>query len=191
MSTGANHIGSEEIMTALGRDWKLSRWDRKIWKAWIKWAKGEFPDPVAGIRNEMLEHAYRDQVMKAEIGREQNNIDKQAAQIRINELSMRLAASAEVQKQLSKDAVLEAAKVISLGSPKAYELINSPEGAVYLLFLLMQKYQPEVTEDEAAEVYIQVGHEATQKTLDLAAGLAPITKKKDESEISAISNPPS
>ena len=40
------HLGRETEVQALGRIWKLARFDRTIWRQWMDWAKTQLPDPV-------------------------------------------------------------------------------------------------------------------------------------------------
>ena len=47
MQTGfGQHIGQEQTIKVNGRDWRLSRWTRAIWREWLEWAKKQIPDPV-------------------------------------------------------------------------------------------------------------------------------------------------
>ena len=41
----SQHVGREQRVEALGRDWILSRWDRNIWAKFIEWAEPKIPDP--------------------------------------------------------------------------------------------------------------------------------------------------
>jgi len=43
------HIGREQVVEALGRRWKLARWDRGVWKDLLEWARPQVPDPIEAI----------------------------------------------------------------------------------------------------------------------------------------------
>lgn len=183
-------IGKETILTGLGRDWKLSRWDFTQWDKWVEWARKKFPDPVAAIRKEMQFYAYEDEVMKGDLRLANANPDRSAGEAAAKELTMRLAASNAIQTRLSKDAMEAAGKAISMASPKAFELLESPEGAGYLLYLLMIDNQPDATYAQAMMLIVELGVAEVQKKFDEAAGTPPIAKKNDSQQEPPTSTSP-
>jgi len=78
------------------------------------------------------------------------------------------AASNLVQRALA-----EKTTFLSIGSPRVAELLQSLEGGVYLLYLLLQKHHPGITEDDAMEIGMEYGLQKLQEKLDQAAGTAP------------------
>jgi hypothetical protein len=77
-------------------------------------------------------------------------------------------ANALVQKALE-----EKTAFLSIGSPKVTALLQSMEGGIYLLYLLLQKNHPGITEDDAMEIVMEYGVERLQERFDQAAGVAP------------------
>lgn len=79
----------------------------------------------------------------------------------------------EHHQAIGQDALDRANSAISIGSKAVNELLESPEGACYLLFLLVKKHHPDVTQDQAMDILMEVGLEAMKKKFDGASGQAP------------------
>lgn len=47
MDNTPSHVGREQTITALGREWTLARWDRRVWADFLDWAKTVLPNPAA------------------------------------------------------------------------------------------------------------------------------------------------
>lgn len=47
MDNTPSHVGREQTITALGREWTLARWDRRVWADFLEWAKTVLPNPAA------------------------------------------------------------------------------------------------------------------------------------------------
>lgn len=46
----ASHVGREAELTALGQSWRLARWERRTWDAFLDWARPRLPDPLEVAR---------------------------------------------------------------------------------------------------------------------------------------------
>lgn len=42
----ADHVGREAEVQALGQSWRLSRWERGTWEAFLSWCRPRLPDPL-------------------------------------------------------------------------------------------------------------------------------------------------
>jgi len=42
----AEHVGREQTVKALGKEWKLARWTRAVWRELLEWARPQVPDPI-------------------------------------------------------------------------------------------------------------------------------------------------
>lgn len=62
---------------------------------------------------------------------------------------------------------------LSVASPEVKALLNSLEGGVYLLTLLLKINHPEITEDLAFDISLEVGQERLQELFMVAAGQQP------------------
>ena len=62
-----------------------------------------------------------------------------------------------LQKQAVRDAIELSQNYLSPDSPAVRELLGSLPGSVRMLWLLLRKHQPQVTEDEAFEMLVEVG----------------------------------
>jgi len=131
------HLGRETEVQALGRTWKLARFDRATWRQWMDWAKTQLPDPV--------EEALR-------------IIDRLPEKV----------AGEIVRKALDEKAIH-----LGLGSPKVNGLLGSVEGAAYLAYLLLRKYQPEAGEEEGWQIVLELGLKVMQEKFDQASGAVP------------------
>lgn len=85
----------------------------------------------------------------------------------VDRLPERLAAVV-VQKALE-----EKTAFLSIGSTKVTALLQSMEGGIYLLYLLLQKNHPGISEDDAMQIVMEYGLEKLQGHFDEAAGTAP------------------
>ncbi len=144
------HVGREQTVEALGRTWKFGRWDRGVWADLFKFARQVLPNPVE-VAFQAIEHLPAEPTNPA----------------------LRAAMEAVVSKALDK-----AASYISVASPEMRSLLASVEGNAHLVWLLVRKHHPEVTEDEAYELFISLSRMPGRKaTLDeLAKKVEPPNK---------------
>lgn len=69
------------------------------------------------------------------------------------------------------DKALAASRIfLSINSPEVQSLIESLEGGVRTLYLLLREHQPEATEDDAYRIAISFGHEKLQRLFEVALG---------------------
>src|SRR5262245_25399342 len=48
-----DHLGREQTVNALGRQWRLTRFDRSVWADWLDWARPLIPHPLEVIRGKL------------------------------------------------------------------------------------------------------------------------------------------
>ena len=78
-----------------------------------------------------------------------------------------------LQEALVRHACDRACDYLGVGSPAVQQCLASLEGSVYLLYLLLKANHPEMTEDMALEIALEVGADRLKATFDAAAGKAP------------------
>jgi hypothetical protein len=155
----AAHVGREtELKGVCGRDWKLARLTRGITRKFEEWAGAQLTSPVKAAREEVEALAVR----AVEIKRDKNLDDETRAEL--------LAANLRQREQIT-EAAIERSQVPL--SARAGAMLNTQAGATHMLYLLLQKHQPDVTEDEAFDVLLEVGLDGVQSKIDEAAGVAP------------------
>jgi hypothetical protein len=88
-------------------------------------------------------------------------------------LAMLPADDLESRSAVVKAALAESTEHLSITSPKVQALLQSIEGGTYLVYLLLKRHHPEVTEDLAYDVFTAVGPERMQEAMTRCAGVAP------------------
>lgn len=83
----------------------------------------------------------------------------------------KLAAEFFAERERAK-AVAEQLKYFDLACPLAAKVLNTTEGMVKMTHLLMIVGNPEITEEEALEVFTHIGQEELVKLLSKGAGQA-------------------
>ena len=128
------HIGREQVFEALGKSWRLSRWERRVWWELLDWARSKIPDPVETI-NKHLEKMPEKAVKHA------------------------------------VEAALNASRTfLSITSPEVQAMLQSMEGMVKTMYLLLLEHQKDVTEDEAYAIVMGFGAEEIQRRFGVALG---------------------
>jgi hypothetical protein len=133
----ATHVGREQVVEALGRQWKVGRWTRRVWADFLAWAKPLVPDPLKVAKRALAEFdpAFH-------------------------------AAIVERAVELSGE-------YLSVGSPQVGRLLDSVEGTVHVLWLLLKDGNPGVTEDDAFDLAAALGPVGLRAVLDASAGRVP------------------
>lgn len=78
-----------------------------------------------------------------------------------------------VQDLLVERAMEKATTVLTMGSPEVQGLMDSLEGLSYLFYLLLRKNHPDVTEDEALAIVLEVGETEAAAAAKVASGQVP------------------
>ena len=167
---GALYIGREVEIQALGRTWKVSRWDRIIWDDFAIWARTKLPDPVA----EMTKHIDKLALKDAVIMRELIRLDEEEKEKHGNKAI--LMAPRQVQQladHMAERAQDKSCSYLSFNSPEMNSILNSVIGETHIFWLLLRKYHPDITEDDAYEVKLDIGQEELQRVLKIVAGATP------------------
>lgn len=78
-----------------------------------------------------------------------------------------------MQEMLVRHACDRAADYLGASSPQVQQCLTSLEGSVHLLYLLLRRNHPEVTEDMAMDIAVEAGAAEVKKAFDAAAGRQP------------------
>lgn len=145
------HIGREQDVQALGKTWKLARWERRVWWDLLAWARLKIPDPVDLIAG-------------------------------------KLALMPEPIAKHAVDAALRASRTfLSINSAEVQSLLASLEGSVYTVWLLLREHQPNVTEDEAYKVVLDIGKDNLPGIFAIALGKSPEKKTEKPVQVEPLS----
>jgi hypothetical protein len=145
----AEHVGREQTFDALGRTYTLGRWTRAVWRGFVAWAKDQLPDP------------------------------RVSAGVFLAECLSRIPDDSTPERLLIvKLAIDKATGFVGMDSPEVAGLLNTMDGGVKLLELLLKQHHPDVTEDDAYEIYTAVGGAKIDAMAQACAGLLP-EKKRD------------
>lgn len=139
----ATHVGVEQEFTALGKSWRIARWDRAAWRKILAWVATVLPDPR-----------------------------KAAAEF----MAMLPPDSEQQKRELVAQALDEYQEHLSPTSPRVQAVLDSLDGGIKVLEILLKQYQPDVTEDVAYDLLMAYGLEPMTELLKGAAGVAPAPK---------------
>lgn len=167
-----DHIGREIETTALGRTWRVSRWDRRVWVEFADWARTMLPDPIEALAKSIDKIALKDAEILREILRkdqeEQARYEAALALCKTPEDTARvprpiLLAGKYIQQSdvMGRRALDKASSYLSFNSPEMNSLIGSVVGSGHLMYLLLKKHHPDVDEDTAFDVSTQLSHRLT------------------------------
>lgn len=169
----AGHVGREQTFEALGRTWRLARWDRAVWRDLLEWARPRIPDPrkTAAEFLAMLPPAVTTIVGGVPITTDPNGDQK---------------------TEIVKAALADAQEYLSPTSPKVNALLGTLDGVCELFRLLLKPAQPDITDDQAYEIVLTIGQKQAEDLAKGTAGIAPPPKDDGESPASPSStNAPS
>lgn len=162
-----SHIGREVEANALGRAWRFARWDRGVWVAFADWAKGKLPDPIEAMAKSIDQVAAADMLalrrlleadQKAKARYEADlakctGDQERAALPRPVTVADKYTSIADMLAQRALD---KASSCVSFNSPEMQSLMTNPVGSGYIVWLLLRKHQPDVTEDTAFDVGMEL-----------------------------------
>lgn len=144
---GTEHVGREATFAALGREWRLGRWTRGVWRDWLAWAKRVLPDPLEAVSRVLDQIVAKD----AEIYRDLLAKDEaEAAQAKKEGRAPRLLTGMyqPTSDQLLKAGLDKSCSYLSITSPEVRGLLTSPAGSAKMFALLLAKHHPQEAGDE-------------------------------------------
>ena len=157
-TTIAAHIGREQIIDAAGRQWKFGRWDRSVWFEFLAWARTQLPNPLDKIRPVIEQLTSRQAALLAQ--------NTEATTKEAELLAQHLDGIVRL-------AINESMSYLSVGSAPVADVVRSLEGTIKILWLLLRKHQPNVTEDDAFDIFDEVGLQNVQNLMNVASGEMP------------------
>lgn len=158
----AEHIGRETTIKVQRGELRLSRWDRVIWDRFLDWCKVRSPDPVEAVSRSIDKLVLKD----AEIFRELMRRDmEEEAKAKAEGRAPVLVADKfqATHTQLLDKVVDKVASRLGVNSPEVQAMVWSPSGSAYLLYLLLQRHQPQITEDEGLGIYDELSQSRPQE----------------------------
>jgi hypothetical protein len=172
--------GVEADVQALGRTWRLSRATRAVWRGFADWAREVLPDPLASVA------AVIETVAAADAAVMRGLMEQDVAGLtRAREngtpavtVADKYAQMAEVLTQRALD---RAGARFNWGCPEMMALLTRPDASARMVWLLLKKHQPDVTEDEADDVANELGPARFAELFVRASGRIPPEKKSPPS----------
>lgn len=182
MSETSWEPGREQELTALGKGWKLSVCNRHVWKAFAEFVQTVMPDPIRAVANVIEQVASAD----AAVLRGLFAKDKEAKDAKRNEVSL-ADKYVQMAETITNVAIMKAAARMSFGSYEMLDLLRWPDAQCKMLFLLLRKHQPDISEDTADEILNEIGHlEGFKKLFVTACGQVPPPQKKTDTNTSPL-----
>lgn len=188
------HVGREVEIEALGRTWKVGRWDRKVWIDFADWARTMLPDPIEAMTKHIDKLSLKDadtmrELMKRDY-EEEDRCRKRFAEVAEKEgeaaaqklpppirMAPQYVQLADVMAQRALD---KASSYLSFNSPEMTSLLSSVPGETRIFWLLLKKHHPDVTEDDAFEIKMEIGQIKLADVMAAASGKAPTPKKSPD-----------
>jgi len=130
-------LGQDTKVTALGKEWTISRLELRIVRAFKDYIAGIVGDPYAQINDRLFDLLPR---------------EEQLAMLR-------------QAKQDKEDLAC-----FSLNCSLAKRFLQMEEGIAVFGQLMLQKHHPDITQEDAFDVWLSIGQEQMQKALASAAG---------------------
>lgn len=152
-------IGRECVEHALGKEWTFSRFTRKVWVDLAQEAKRLMPNPIA-VALDAIEAATATDVRVVTDLRIKDAAELGKAAAERRQPVLLADAYYPVSTAITDRAFAAAKRYLSAGSPEMSEFLNSHEGASYLFFLLLKPKHPDVTLEDAYDVYWDLGTNA-------------------------------
>lgn len=144
-----SYVGQECEREILDQRWRFDRWELHILDEWTEWARSQLPDPIERAA------AVIEKMMVTE-----ENIEDSATLARRN----------KIKDEIMFAATKQANSYLAFNSPEVQSLIQSPRGAAQLICLLLKKYQPNVTADEAFRLVQAMPDGMMREIMEITAG---------------------
>jgi hypothetical protein len=178
-------IGRDCEETAIGRPWKFSKFTRLVWADLAQEGRRLMPDPVVAMLEVCDAVAAKDsEIIRKLRAADSEEIVKAKAEKRDPILVAPLYEP--IMKGFEDRAFVMKTRYLSAGSPDLNEFLMSTEGQSYLFFLLLRKYQPEITDEIAYDVYRDLGvnngrdgRKTPNQIIDICNGTAPEPAKNE------------
>jgi len=149
-------IGRECTENAIGKEWTFSRWKRTVWIDLAAEAKRLMPNPITVAMAAIEEATLSDARVLAGLAAQDADEAKKAAEEKRQPVMM-APQYVPISSALTDRAYAAARRYLSPGSPEMMEFLESHEGASFLFYLLLKPKHPEITIDEAYDVYWDLG----------------------------------
>lgn len=170
---------------AIKRSWTFSRFTRRIWQDFAAFGRGLIPSPI-DMALDSLEKAIDIDARCLRKVMADDTAEMDAAKREGRKPHILLPMFRPTADNMVKEAYRQAGRYLSAESPELSELINSIEGGAYLFYLLLKPKHPDVTEDDAYDVYWDLernagedGRKTVQDIIQTCNGTAPETVKND------------
>lgn len=182
-------IGRPCEENAIGKDWKFSRFSGNVWADLAREGRRLMPDPIAVLGTDAFEVvALRD----AEILRKiemADQAERAAAKAAGRPPVLMGPRFTSVSKGIEERAYLSASRYLSIGSPELSGFLLSNEGQSHLLFLLLKPNHPEITAQDAYDIFWDLasnagkdGRKTPDQIIQICNGRAPEPAKNEASQ---------
>ena len=179
MSDQVSHVGREITIEALGKTWRFGRWTRKIWVDFTSWAKSQLPDPIEATIKNIDKLVLKDAAIVREL-QIQDQAEIERAKKENRQPVLMAPKYSQIAETLTSKALDKSASYLSFNSPEIESLLQSVPGSTYLFFLLLRQNHPDISEDEACEVFIGCSQEEVFKILSAVRGEAKGSGKNEQ-----------
>jgi len=164
-----NHIGKECTFDALGRKWTAARQGRRVLIEFGDWARPLVPNPVRSALEDIDIATAKD----AEILRELTRQDL-AEEAKAKAEGREPVLIRPLYKPIANDMVARAQQAKNcyrdINHPEILSLMNSFKGQSYLLFLLLRKAHPDITQDTVDDILEELPGSEVARILKTTSG---------------------
>ena len=146
-------IGRQCEEMAVGKKWTFQKFTRKVWADLAVEARRLMPDPIAVLGTEAYEKLVlsdAETIRKMTIADE---AEKVAAKAEKRKPILMAPQYQGASKAIEERAYLSKSRYLSAGSPELSGFLLSNEGQSYLFYLLLKTAHPDITPDDAYDVY--------------------------------------
>lgn len=168
---------------AVGKEWTFSRFTRRVWEAFAAHGRTLVPNPLRELKGVIREITLQDaETLREVLAADVKEIDKAKAEGRTPVIvgdKFRGMADWLADKALEK-----ATSYLSAQSKELSGLLSSHEGSAYLFWLLLKPRHPDITEDEAYDVFVDLemnggadGRQTVERIIRTCNGTAPEPEK--------------
>jgi hypothetical protein len=158
----ADHVGRESRFTALGREWIAQRWERgPCHEKFVAWAKSKLPDPRQTAVDEVEFLVRRAAKIAAD-----STLSQAEKQLLLDGNLRQQHHAAEYSLDIQN-------QYQSIESPPVRALMNTDEGALRMMQIMLEKHHGEVSAETAHAILEELGAARLQELFDKAAGKSP------------------
>lgn len=185
----AGHIGREAEITALGRTWTLCRWDRLIWREFLKWVKANSPDPLEAV----TAHIDTIQLKDAETLREllKRDMEEEVKARAENRQPVLIAPRfRDAADTILEKAVDKATSRLAIDSKETQAAVRDADGQLQVAWLLLHRKQPDVTLELAEQIVADCPKDKWDEALLIVTGQYHGAEKNGSDLMESPSSPP-